>query len=634
MRAQLFFVITFLLPALLFAQIHDPYDAFDSPFDISVDAEGDKEKSAHELLEEAELLFVDERPLDARTKLLRALKKDPSSYKVHKLLSGYYLAHVGHFRLSLKYIKQAQKLFREQRGNPPYQDPITRAEHAHLLYFLSQIRLNLDNYQGALDVLDQFAGYGYYADWYPGSRAWILMKLGRLQEAIKVARMGMLAGAEKSRTLNMLGILLSMTGQREQSLAVFREAIAHELSLGRLGNPATPLNNSGEVYRETFQEDKAERSWLRATSMPDGCEHVLPSLNLVILYIEQTKYQKARKAIDNFEACVAQFPLRNGEEHKAFVHLARGRIAMHTGRIDEALEHFRHALEKRQWFGKIGTSTEDLRVAASISYAQALKRKNKHLKQKLSSGILESLDIRRQMVVNALSAWWHFRTVSKTLAEDLNGIEDLFVRHTDSMIEYPTFGEALSLYPYSVLEKKIEEEKSQDKRPQAELYYRAYLAENLLERGSQSQAIELLDAVIAQARHTFDEALKLHVIMLRLSTLKPESQAYQGLALQAFLISPAAIRNYGQKLPVQFEVPSDVKGSLKDLPFVENTLRSPSFILRHRASEDRVLLELASPSGLVPPITVQAEKLEDAFTRNIIGLEDNKLLDELFRSPA
>ena len=135
----------------------------------------------------------------------------------------------------------------------------------------------------------------------------------------------------------MLGILLSMHGDRDESLKIFRQAIAYELSEGNLGQPATPLNNSGEVYKEIFSEDSAESSWLKATSMPDGCDHVLPSLNLSLLYFDELNLDGAKRAMDSFESCIAQYPLRNGEEHRALVSLARGRIALLSGNPDLAI---------------------------------------------------------------------------------------------------------------------------------------------------------------------------------------------------------------------------------------------------------------------------------------------------------
>lgn len=58
------------------APILDPFD----PFDIFgseeiVSSTNDEQKSAEDLLRDSELLLLADRPLDARTKLLKALKK-------------------------------------------------------------------------------------------------------------------------------------------------------------------------------------------------------------------------------------------------------------------------------------------------------------------------------------------------------------------------------------------------------------------------------------------------------------------------------------------------------------------------------------------------------------------------------
>ncbi|NMC63420.1 MAG: hypothetical protein GYA55_09675 [SAR324 cluster bacterium] len=173
------------------AETLDPFDPFDnSSFEITTNEEGDKDKSAKQLILEAAVLLDDERLLDARTKLLRALQRDPLDYRAHLMLSGYYLDHVGHFRLSLKYAKRALDLFYKTKGYPPYNETGDRMSHQQLLYLISQIRLNLDDYNGSLRTLDEFSSYGYTAPWYSGSRAWVLMKLGKIEEAIKVARQG------------------------------------------------------------------------------------------------------------------------------------------------------------------------------------------------------------------------------------------------------------------------------------------------------------------------------------------------------------------------------------------------------------------------------------------------------------
>lgn len=529
----------------------DPFDIFE--LDQLPSSKDDNNKTAQELVREASHLLMTERLLDARTKLLKAIQKEPDEYEAYYLLAGYYMVHVGHYRLALKYIKRAQELFEKKYGPPPYTLYSRQREHGNLLYYLSQARLNLDNYQGALETLDLYKSYGYHAEWYPGSRSWILMKLGRLQEAIKEARQGLLSSSEQGRTLNMLGILLSMNDQPQEALEIFRQAIAYEFSQGQDGQPATPLNNAGEVYKEIFDDVKAESTFLRASSLPDGCEHVLPSLNLVLLYIEQLKNDAALSTMDAFQRCVAQFPLRNNEEHVALVNLARGRIDLHTGNVDRAIKRFETALQGTQWFGKIGTNQNDLEVAATISLAQALLRQNNILKFHQPETWTEWLEQRRLRAENSVRAWWLMRRARQMLIDDLNDIEDLTIRNTDSLLEYPTLGEVLAGLSDSALSRRVAAQRAKDSRAPAEVFYDAYIAENEQASLFSSGSNETFDSVISRSREGFDTLLKTHAMLRRMGTLSPDSERYRELAYRVFYTSAPELRNYGFQLPVILE---------------------------------------------------------------------------------
>lgn len=608
--------------------IIDPFD----PFDIWGAEEltgfkDDSNKSAEELLKEGALLLETENLLDARTKLLKALKKDPLDYRIHLMLSSYYLVHVGHYRLAMKYIRRAEELFEKKNGPPPYQRADLEYQHGNILYYISQIRLNLDNYKGALETLDRYNALGYYSDWYPGSRAWILMKLGNIKEAIRIARLGILANSEPGRTLNMLGILLSMNDQPQEAIEVFKKAIASEFSLGSSGQPATPLNNVGEVYREMFQEETAESSFLRATSLKDGCEHVLPALNLTLLYIEQMRYEAAISAMDGFARCVAQFPLRNNEEHAALVHLARGRIDLHTGNIDRAISRFRGALDGTQWFGKIGTNQNDLMVGATISLAQALNRKNNVLRSHRPLSWLEWGSIKRQMVSNQVESWWMMRRARQMLVSELNDIEDLMIRNTDSLLEYPTLGEVLAGYSRGSLGRRLQHQRDIDKRPIAAIYYDAYEAEARRGWFSNNEANAQFESVIQRARPKSDDLLRIHVSLRRMSSLSTTSEMYRDLAYRVFYTAPAELRNYGFKLPVVIDTEGAddaLKSAVISGPFLETPGRSNVCILDGDLKSDGhgYTLKISCPGN-----TAKNRSLEGGDYNEVV----NKLADALFR---
>lgn len=611
----------------------DPFDPFDvGDTDPLASEKEDAKKSADTLLREATTLLVSERPLDARTKLLRALQRDPNVYRTHYLLAGYYLVHVGHFRLAMKYIHRAEELFEKQHGQPPYASPALQLEHSNIIYYKSQIRLSLDNYKGALESLDYYASLGYMSDWYPGARAWILMKLGKMEDAISIARAGILAGAEPGRTLNMLGILLSMNGQPREALEVFRKAIANEFASGSQGQPATPLNNSGEVYKELFDDDKAESSFLRAISLPDGCEHVLPSLNLALLYIEQLRLGAASSAMDSFERCVAQFPLRNNEEHAALVHLARGRIALHSGLVDKAIDHFRSAREGTQWFGKIGTNQNDLVAASTISLGQALARKNHILRTTLSNSWSDWIAKYRARISNSVESWWLMRRGRQILTEELNDIEDLQIRNTDSLLEYPTLGEVLKGLSPETLGRRLHHEGELDTRAPAKTFYQLYGAESHLGLWPSREALNSLDSIIDRARPRYDELLRTHAMLLRMHTVSQSSAQYHDLAYRVFFMAPALLRNYGLPLPVTIDssrISKTLRRAILKGPFIQTNQSSA------RSGQACVLSSPATP-GLSQSSLSLNFSCPGQAPRNIV-VEDsapelvvNKLAESIF----
>ena len=617
---RLIFVVLclFFTTAKNIAAQEDDYNIFS--WDELAD-QSDKDKSADQLIEEATILLRDQRPLDARTKLLAALAKDPKAYRAQMLLANYYIVEVGHFRLALKYAKQALNLFYEQEGKPPYFSYGYRTQHGYLLYLISQARLNLDDYKGALETLDEYAGYGYQDDWYHSTRAWVLMKMGRIDDAITVAREGAGYNAEIGRTMNILGILLSMKGQRQASIDIFEKAIRYEFSQGNSGFPATPLNNVGEVYKEIFNEPKAESSWLKATNLQDGCDHVLPALNLAMLMLDKLNIFAAKKAIDNFEACFAQFPLKNGEEHKALVHMIRGRIELHAGKVKEAEEHFRQGLDKQQWFGRIGTSQDDLKVGLLISSAEGLKTENNHLKLRQAEDFKDYLKNSYTIARNDMQIWWFKRRARQIMIDNLNMMEDLFIRNTDSMIEYPSLGEALKVIPTAILLKKIELEKKQDDRPQAQLYYELYLAENLLEHGKSEKALTLLNHVLSSARPDADILLAARALIAKLSRLDKNSSDYAELSEAAYKMSPALLRNAALPLPVNLKsTDSSIAEKLSGSNFLPSAKEMPFHLIIDN-SKGFKLDFIQETSGSNKSITVTADSLEKAL---------NALANEVF----
>lgn len=560
--------------------------------------------SFEELLEESRLLLGTGRPIDARAKLQQALAMRPEDYRPHMLLGQYYLFNVAHFKLAYRYLKTAEKHFSKTYGSDLDGSLSTQigGEHAILLYLLSEAELNLDRYQASLDTLDRFEKL-YWLDWYPGTRAWVLMKLKRIDEAITVAQAGLARKADPRRTWNILGILLSVKGSRELSLNAFQQAIKTELSLLGSGMIATPLNNAGEVYREMFKDAYAEGSWLRAVRLPDGCEHVLPSLNLANLYIDQTRLFQAERVLKDFETCFAADPLRKDTEHRTLLALARGKIALHSNNLDSALELIRQAAEEEQWFGKIGTNQNDVTFAANVAFAQALNAQAVALEDRAYESFVEKAQAKLQIPFLRLRAWWLNRQARRIALEELDDFEDLFIRNTDSMVAYPTLGSALAGFSTRSLRKRVERMISTDDRKEAHNFYRLYLAKNLLAHGENEEAKKILSELLTSFS-PHQRLARAEVLANLLVLQKDESSSWFhtnsaaeektriARSYELFELLPSHLRFYNLPLPVLAEARALDEEGRSILTDISNSLLSARFEQRKGNSEVRYSLAI------------------------------------------
>ena len=511
-------------------------DKIDENFS-SLDAEpidtNDEGKSVDQLLDEAEKLFIREQPIDARTKLLRALKIAPDDFRPHMMLGAYYLSEVGHFRLAYRYSAKALEIFERQNGSDPVvlsEDPDKWRQHARLLLLLGESQLNLDRYQDALSTYERFEK-AYWDAGIAASKAWVLMKLKRVDEAISVARWGLLRSARRGSTYNILGILLSLKGKKDISLSAFSEAIKAEAELGRLGQISTPLNNSGEVYREWFEENLAKACFMEILRMPDGCDHILPSLNLVLVLIDELRLIEAEQTLKNFETCFKQNSIRSDTEHRALIALGHAKIALRKGDTMGALNLLQKAEDETQWFGKIGTTAEDVQLAIAITKAQALNARASELATTISSSIADYIANSAEANLDKVKAWWLRRLARNIALEKLSDFEDLYIRHSDAMLEYPTLGDTLAEFSLVSLRARLKRMGDSDPRPNAQAYYLLYLGQALLQSGNYSNAEEILTKLDAQWRTREDRLVKAQTEQLLLKSRQNRRAWYHRMSI-------------------------------------------------------------------------------------------------------
>lgn len=563
-----------------------------------------QEKSVNQLLLEAEGLLQQGKAIDARALMQKALRASPNDYRPHMMLGQYYLVEVGHFQLANQYIRRALGLFSEQNKDLDQLNGIKQSawqEHARLLYLLAESRLSLDNYTAALKTLEQYELY-YWDAWLPGSKAWVLWKMGHTDKAIAEVEKGLARGAYPGKSYNILGILLASSGQKQLSLRAFANAARAELSLGSYGQVATPLNNAGEVYRETFREDQAEIAWLSSLSLPDGCDHILPSLNSAVLNMERLRLFAAERVLKDFQVCFAEKAEKKDTEHRALLALIRGRTMLRIGRIEEAVALLELANSGTQWFGRIGTNEDDMKLAAKITLADALEAKGKSLQSTPFSSWRKWFIQGYEAKKLGLRVWWLRRSARILAVDRLRDFEDLLVRHSDSMLEYPMLGRVLSGFSLNELKAKLNSFKLKDSRGGAHQHYDLYLATKLVKVGKREEASELLAQILNSLRPE-DALIRAETLTQVLLNGGPEAkdEKRRDLKLELFRSLPSALRLNSLPLPVQIKSDGSKEAkefarALNDLNFqsVESSPLELSILRRAGGSVSLQLVEAAN----------------------------------------
>ncbi len=584
--------------------------------------ESSNSQSIEEIIQEATVLFKEGKGIDARSKLENALTTNPEEYRLFLLLGQYYLAEVSHFKLAYKYIAKAKKLFEEKKLNNRDRSSLAdeygfQNQHALILYLLSESELSLDRYEDSLKTLDEYSEL-YQGDWFPGQKAWVLMKLKRIPEAINVAKNGLLSGADPKRTWNILGILLSISGERELSLQAFGKAVEYEYRLSVQPQVATPINNAGEVYREIFKDDYAESAWRSALKFPDGCDHILPSVNLSILYTDQLRLFAAERALSDFEACYANKPEKKDSEHRTIMALARSKLNLLYNDIPEAERLITISSDDQQWFGKIGTNENDIKFSSWITASEIEKLKSEFILEKIEENLYQYPINYLKALKSRFSSWWILRKAKLFAVTELEDFEDLSVRHSDTMLTYPLLGEVVSSFGLNSAMLRLNRLIESDKRDGAINYYNTYLALLKFKNGDYQESITLAESVLKKIP-AHERLLKAELLSIIIRAKIDKEFSFPGHKFISSLISknlgetdnlrlieelysliPGYLRIKNIRLPVSLEV---MGSNEKNLKFIKNSIDQRRFLYLSDSANEKPRYKILINSNT--PATIQ-----------------------------
>ena len=599
----------------------------------------------YKLIEQGYLLAYQGKLVDARAKWTEAMHLSPKDYLPRMVLSNYYLQEVNHYELAKKHGLKALDFFTAEKGDKSsLYDMISSVHHRTILTTLADAELNLDNYQKSLDILATVKQL--YPESYDGSHsAWVLMKLGKVDDAISVIEEVVANTEGTAHSYNILGILLSLGARKKEAIEAFIDSMKFAKRDGYPMMVATQMNNSGEVYREIFREDLAEASWKEAARLPDSCTHILPYVNLSIHLIDSLRLYEASEVLRGFVACHEKNPVKTDADHSDLLALFNGRIELYKGEVEAALPLLEDAAIREQSFGTIGTSKEDFALAANLTLAEGMEAANNLEFRLYHESLSDSFQQQINNRMRAIRKDWALKRAKEIAIDALDDFEDLKIRHTDAMVQYTTLGRILNDLPTRGVINRLERLIETDPREGARNYYHLYQA-TVLSQSSPDKSQTILKNLLSRwsASDALAKAESLALMYLNSRSTHPwfsdpdkKTMQFEDRTLTTlYNLNPATFLVRDLKIPVRVkEVSKDslgeevydhlmkyifykstFKGS-PELSVVTNNVEGGDLWLNLTLSSNQATISTNSTTSTNPDDENSKEKLVNRFIREV-----------------
>ncbi len=176
--------------------------------------------------------------------------------------------------------------------------------------------LREDIEQGASYVTGVEQGY-YWLRW-----GWILQRLGFRTSGLELTEQALQVGQEqdqrlKLEALNNMAEVYRQTGQPQQSLRLYEQALPLMREVGDRAGEATTLNNMALVYQQTGQPQQALKLYEQALplrrEMGNRAGEATTLNGLAYLYQDLNRYTEAEKAFEQSIVLEQQTSHRDGE---------------------------------------------------------------------------------------------------------------------------------------------------------------------------------------------------------------------------------------------------------------------------------------------------------------------------------
>lgn len=254
---------------------------------------------------EASRAVLAQRYSDARTLAEGMLVDDPGSFEAHTILGQAHLWGEEDLGLAQQHFEKAQTLV-EGRFPDLTSEDAPRRLHQQVLRGLRQVAFLREDYPGSLAILDR---YETLYEPLPGPRAWLLLKLGRFDEAeavVVAAQADLMEYDPAEPSLwDTLGQIAYEQSDLTTATEMYERAATIEIETAPEPDPVY-LTNQGEALRDQGDFAQAEERFQEAIDWPHPGSYAEPNKRLAYLYAGAGRFEDAFTRLESAVAWRAE----------------------------------------------------------------------------------------------------------------------------------------------------------------------------------------------------------------------------------------------------------------------------------------------------------------------------------------
>lgn len=512
--------------------------------------------------ERAALTLLDQsKPIAARRAAEAVLAADPDSIAGHYVLGRMLHEAEGALGRAIYHLGHARELY--ERRYPPSSRPegAPWKFHRELLLSIAALAGEIGEYDYQLAMLEYHDAL--YRPARPGERAWPLMKLGRMADAMAAARQAaeMKDPGERSLGLNALCAIGRAGNDRGAARVACAAAYDHasktEGNLPGFDNQfqstlAVHAYNAALAARAAFSPADAEKIALAGTRRL-AFTPANPWRFLVGLYVDEGRGGDAANALREMQRWRTRQPPQLRDQDRAESDAMVASVLLLAGRTEAALRLIERAIDFPDRRGLASTEEWQAR-AAHVLMRAAIARAHGELMGEAASvdrggGVLDAA--RR-----SLRGWVDDEIVRGMLTDDDRLIDTmrLFGERGVTTIPVWLIGDLVRVAGPGVMAAVLSEARKSEKVPELEPYWKSIEAEVELARGDDERARDLARAalielpateVLLRARAAAVGAMAAHEL--------EDGRLERELLATAYELDPSVIRRLGLSLPATFE---------------------------------------------------------------------------------